>query len=756
MRESLVRAFGLFMLAIVLVSCGRSSSVSDTAAADNAVRVLSNRADLVSGGDALIEIVLGDQAPEDVKVALNGKDVSNEFSLDDAGHFIGVISGMKSGDNVVTANVGGRKSRGTIVNHDNGGPIFAGPQLQPWTCQEGAIDDHCNQAATYAYYYKSSNPLKFGLESYDPQNPPEDIAQTTTENGTTIPYIVRVETGYQDRDQYQIAVLFDPTQPWSAAHPQKQFNHKLVVTHGHSCAVTYAAGRAPNVLNYAPANLLSLGGIDISLPDEAAPNTAITALGDGYAVMSTALSNSVLNCNVALQAESLMMAKEHLIEAYGTLRFTIGTGCSGGSLAPQQVANAYPGIFQGVVVTCSFPDAWSTATQFADYHLLLSYFGDSSRWGSGVQWPEGDRAKVMGHISALNAIVSDNAQWHVAVPTDPCSGTTTETRYDAANNPGGVRCTITDAAINLLGPRPSELWSDAEKRLGRGFAAFPIDNVGVQYGLSALLSGAITPAQFVDLNKQIGGMDVDTNPTAERAAAVDSALANAYRTGAINETTNYDRTAIIDCRGPDPGLFHDSYRAFAIRARLDREHGSHANQLIWEGPFPIIGDTACNVTGFNAMNRWLEAVEGDTSDTPLATKIVADKPADLGDQCWSGAGVKLSDNLCGDLIVPIYGTPRTVAGDAVSTDTNKCQLKPLDRADYGSVTFPDAQWQELQTLFKDGVCDYSKAGVAQQANVSWQTYQHDDGRVIYGGSKLPAAPANSGQGWASPAFAPFS
>src|SRR3546814_5282168 len=49
--------------------------------------------------------------------------------------------------------------------------------------------------------------------------------------------------------------------------------------------------------------------------------------------------------------------------------------------------------------------------------------------------------------------------------------------------------------------------------------------------------------------------------------------------------------SVIDCRGPDPGLFHDAYRAFAVRARLDREHGSHVNQLIWEGAFPIAGDT---------------------------------------------------------------------------------------------------------------------------------------------------------------------
>ena len=37
-----------------------------------------------------------------------------------------------------------------------------------------------------------------------------------------------------------------------------------------------------------------------------------------------------------------------------------------------------------------------------------------------------------------------------------------------------------------------------------GFARVPWDNVGVQYGLDALTGGAITPAEFLDLNAQIG------------------------------------------------------------------------------------------------------------------------------------------------------------------------------------------------------------------------------------------------------------
>ena len=55
------------------------------------------------------------------------------------------------------------------------------------------------------------------------------------------------------------------------------------------------------------------------------------------------------------------MTKQHVIDHYGPVNWTIGTGCSGGSLVQQQVANAYPGIYQGITPQCSFTDAWSSA-----------------------------------------------------------------------------------------------------------------------------------------------------------------------------------------------------------------------------------------------------------------------------------------------------------------------------------------------------------------------------------------------------------
>ncbi|MDE0854748.1 MAG: DUF6351 family protein [Nevskia sp.] len=746
-----------------LVSCGSSSPVTGTGpAADgsgplsgSAIQILSNRADLISGGDALVQVVLPASTPASaVTVSLNGSDVSAQFSFGAGGAYMGLVGGMAPGRNTITANYPGGSSSYALINHPSGGPLIAGPQQMPWSCQQGSVDAQCNQPPAYAYVYISSNPLKRGFQTYDPANPASDVAGTTTDGGITVPFIVRVETGYLDRDQYKIAALYQPGKPWTAVEPQPQFNHKLLISHGALCGASFEPVAAPSVTDYAaPFGLLA------GLPVTAGPNSLQYALGAGFVVMSTALDNSGHDCDVAIQAESLIMAKERVIEQYGTLRYTMGSGCSGGSLAMQWIANAYPGIYQGILPTCSFPDAWSTVTQVADYHLLVSYFGELALGAggtSGVPWTPVQAAAVEGSDLPLNAVLDNIGLFPAFVPGNVCPGTTAATVYNARTNPGGDRCGPTDLGINVFAPRAPAVWSAVEKQLGHGFAGIAADNVGVQYGLSALQKGLITPHMFLDLNAKIGGLNIDLQASPDRLVADQPALANAYRSGMINEANNLGQTAIIDCRGPDPGLVHDAYRAFAIRARLDRETGGHANQLIWEGPALIFGDTACNQNSLIAMDRWLAAVEKDQSPAPLAQKIIADKPSDLGDACFDGVGNQLSASLCGKLIVPVYGTARTAAGESITTDANKCQLKPLNRGDdYGPSPFTDAQWAQMQALFPDGVCDFNKPGVSQQPTIPWQTYQDARGQVIYGGIPLPAAPVNSGSGWAGPAFRSF-
>ncbi len=724
------------------------------------LRVLSGRPDLVSGGDARVALgQLGGASTEAVRVRLNGRDVTGRFARRASGRYEGRLTGLEVGRNVLTAQTpGGRTGRLVITNHPNGGPVFSGPQADHYRCQQGARDAQCNQPAAYSLLYKSTNPTKPGLQPYDPDSPPDDVASTTTDQGVTVPFIVRREDGYQDRDRYAILTLFQPGKPWRPWKPQRQFNHKILIPHGGNCGASYTPGD-PRLADYSG-----------TLPEETPGVTPSyeTALGRGFAVISTALANTGHNCSVAMNAESLMMAKERFVERYGTIRYTIGTGCSGGSIAQHTVANAYPGIYQGLVTTCSYPDTLSAGAQFADYHLLRLYFEDPSRWGDGVVWSPTQFAAVEGHLSHVNAVAADEGLFKAALnPEHPCSGTVDpvagdpRTRYDDDTNPGGVRCSVLDTMINQLGPRPRSVWGVEEKAVGRGFGGVPFANTGIQYGKRAWQDGQITTAQFLDLNEAVGGLDVDSRHIEARTAGDPASVARAYRTGLLNEADNLDEVAMLNFGGPDPGIAHDYAHAFWTEERLERDQGHTDNRVMWFGVTPLIGDPRWANEALLEMDRWLRAVERDRSATPLARKIVQRKPADLTDRCSNVPGVLevpgKDDEV--DCVLPEslqlrLSTPREVAGDTVFNDRLSCRLRPLDRGrdDVGPLPMTDDEWARLQAVFPRGVCDYDRPGVGQQGTQTWLTYSRADGRARYGGRNLPPAPPRSAEGWSSTPF----
>ncbi|HYH59528.1 MAG TPA: DUF6351 family protein [Thermoleophilaceae bacterium] len=684
------------------------------------IEVLSSRADLVSGGDAVVAISAKRASKlRRLEVRLNRRKVTRRFRMRDDGRRAARIKGLRNGRNVIVARrPNGLGKRLVIRNHPNGGPVFSGPQVKPWTCQEAAVDDQCNQPAEYTFLYKPEESEE--LAPYDPENPPDDVAMTTTDEGVEVPFIVRQELGYQDRDQYRIITLFKPGSKWSRWDPQKQWNQKLLITHGGGCGGDYDTSSA-RLDDYS-------GTIP---PTPGYVQSYVTALGRGFAVGSTALNNNGHNCNIVVQAESMLMMKERLVERYGDLRHTIGTGCSGGSITQQQVANAYPGgVYDGLVVTCAYPDSLSTGSQFADYHLLRIYFEDTSRWGPGVVWTPSQWAAVEGRPDPVNAIAADELFFKDATnPAGDC--VSAEVVYNRQTNPGGVRCSVLDYMINVLGPRPESVWSEVEKEAGRGFAGAPFANEGVQFGLGALRQGLITPAQFLDLNAKIGGFGIDAEQVPERLAGDDASIANAYRSGAINEGNNLDQVAIIDHAGPDPGLAHDYVHTWWMRDRLEREQGHLGNYVLWFGPTPLIGDVDWATEAMIAMDRWLTAVEADTSNKPLARKIVDEKPEDLLDRCTA--------TVCEQYLATRYETPRSVADGPKTGDVNKCQLRPPVREDY-PLTITNADFERLAEIFPTGVCDWAKPGVGQQGAIPWMTYQRRSGKVIYGGSPLGPEP----------------
>ncbi|MFL5422547.1 MAG: DUF6351 family protein, partial [Myxococcales bacterium] len=223
------------------------------------IRTLSNRADLVSGGDALVEIVLSKpKLANALRVQLNGRDVTGGFAVRAGGRILGLVNGLANGDNVLVASTSkSHAARLVITNHPIGGPVIAGPQTSPFVCatptpqastiaiatnasglHTNAIDAQCNIATETFLFYRTTSPTCVNVLP-DPSPPavanpnacfkpftqgttPADLAFTTTDQGVTVPYIVRVERGTIDRGIFDIAVLFTPEKPWTPFAPQPQ------------------------------------------------------------------------------------------------------------------------------------------------------------------------------------------------------------------------------------------------------------------------------------------------------------------------------------------------------------------------------------------------------------------------------------------------------------------------------------------------------------------------------------------------------
>ena len=72
------------------------------------IRTLSNRADLISGGDALVEVRVPESAPlRHVRLYLNGADVTASFRTDAATRVMrGVLTDLQNGRNELGAAAG--------------------------------------------------------------------------------------------------------------------------------------------------------------------------------------------------------------------------------------------------------------------------------------------------------------------------------------------------------------------------------------------------------------------------------------------------------------------------------------------------------------------------------------------------------------------------------------------------------------------------------------------------------------------------
>jgi hypothetical protein len=675
------------------------------------IAVLSGQPDRVSGGDALVQITVSSSLRHRPAVALNQRDISNSFHRD-AHQFVGLVKDLKNGKNDLRVVVSGSPPESlTLVNYPIQGPIISGPHIYPFICQTSSfklpdghalgppLDADCSAATRINYVYMStatktfrSLPTTFAL--------PRDVAKTTTTAGLTVNFVVRIETATINRGVYQSAILHDPTvdPAPSAFAPPPAWNKVLLGVHGYGCTGGWYTQVGPR--------------FDLVLDAK--------RLGEGDAIFTNTLQNPSTSCNPLLAGETAMMGKEHFIKTYGVPAYSLSLGCSGGAYTSLQVIDAFPGLFDGTIVECTFPDALSIALSGMDGHLLTHYFRVINTKGfteaqqiavSGYEskeaWyqaanqagrtdPVPRRKDVVGYASAV---------WSSAVPE--------RLRYDPVSNPAGARPTIWDISKNIYGTDQ-----------GTGAAWRVFDNVGVQYGLYALNAGIISKAQFLDLNERIGGYDRDDNYVSTRTTADEHAVIEAYRSGAeLGGSGGLASVPIVDLSGimEESAHYHYQWFHFAVRERLLRANGNSDNHVMWRGDYDADVPNAVYERAFELLKQWVAAVKADQSGISMREKLLQHKPRQLVDGCWTGSKPRRfiaerqsfgnrGTSACNTLW-PSYAFPRFEAGGPLSADILKCQLKPIDTRDYG-IPFSAEELNRLRRVFPYGTCDWTKPSIA--------------------------------------------
>lgn len=692
---------GLVGIAFMGVLIGASATPAGSQEREKLqVTAVSSRPGTVSGDDALIRVeVPPSTAADKVRVEVGGRDVTSSFRPSGDNALMGVVKELSKGANTFTARAQGADAgQLTVKNHPITGPVFAGPHEQPFVCDTAEfktvtgttlgqpIDQDCSVRTRVDYMYRTTAGTFVPLPDQNVR--PADLATATTSAGKKVPYIVRVETGTINRGIYETAVLHDPESGTPDPLERGQgWNGRLVYGFGGGCnGGWYVQGRnTVGIMND-------------------------TYLSKGYGVASSTLNVFGNNCNDLLAAETMSMVKERFVETYGDPAFTIGNGCSGGSYQTHQIADNYPGLLDGILSGCSFPDVgFGTIHTLSDAQLLNHYFKEVA---PDAFTKEQQRAvSGFGKWESIGSLARAGGRIDPTVFCPP--QLPAEQRYDPATNPDGARCDVYSHTVNVYGEVP-----------GSGKARRPLDNTGIQYGLEALNKGTIDIDQFIDLNRRIGGLDDDAKPAAQRTVADLTAVRTAYRTGRmLNGGGGLADVPIIDYRDytddAAAGDMHMRFHSFSTRARLDKANGTHANQVML---------TRSNGHGFTLagmlsdMDQWLTGIKGDSSNDAPIEKIVRHQPQGLTDACWTrGVGAKKIaepqvegiDNTECNTLYPVWTSPRMVAGADVANDIIKCRKRPVVRSDY-LVPVTDGQFTDLKAIFRDGVCDWSQPGAGQQ------------------------------------------
>jgi len=790
-----IASVGLLTLAVLLAVPGLASANGNTWS----IEILSSAPDQVSGGDALVRVGFpGEDIKPDTVLLLNGEDVTGSLAPDN-GDLVGVVAGFALGDNLLqlkpSAAANAVQAELAARNHPLSGPIFSGPQQQPFVCTtarsalgQPLIDNQdeigipvaqedengnypsdgrgyptaeaeivgwskdCAGETRLDYLYRTTDGAFRTLG--DPSGPlPFDIAMTTTLDGQTVPYIVRWERGTNNRFIYSVAVLAPTTETDPSEPDDSLWNGRLVF----SLQGGVAIGRTQGTVS-----------TSARLPDD--------QLKLGYAVLNSSGLRTNTHYNLQLGGETALMLKEHFIEDHGVPLYTVGIGGSGGAIQQYVYAQNHPGLIDAAIPVYSYSDMITQAVHVGDCELLEHYFDATDRFNP--KWQDVLNRRAIQGLNAsrnpINMSSGEQGQWNglyfiysllglnAPVPEAPPNPAITECRRawfgltplvfnptfedvsdldKLAQGTDGVEWTHAGDLVNIYGVDET------------GFARTPWGNAGVQYGLTALTGGTITPAEFLDLNAQVGSWkptedivpegfpfvgdfspadfdpwsarninlspDGGVTPASRRSADLD-ATAAAYNSG-MHFGGDID-IPVIDWRHylEEELDMHHSHQSFATRRRLELARGNADNQVIWftdARPSVAFDQTP---EAFEVIDEWMANLRANPelgvagNRPPLAvdrcfatdgTQIAA------GDEVWDGILDTNPAGACTQLF-QIHRSSRIVAGGPIQGGIFQCGLKSVDQAisdgDYGSWSPSAAERARLLEIFPDGVCDWSQ------------------------------------------------
>ena len=756
---------------IVGVAIAGQEKAPTTAASDGdsfEISILSSSPDMVSGGDALVRV----DAPEIVplsllRVELNGADVTTAFAPDPEDHaLVGLVDGFVLGANTLEVEptwwppLWPALAQLNVTNYPITGPIFSGPQQYPFVCQTErsglgqplvdnddpenpigfpvyAVDENgnktsvvigwskdCSAETRVDYMYRTTGGKFLPLPAGDP---PADLAQTTTLDGRTVDYVVRWERGTIDRFIYSLAMLAplgeNPEQPDDSA-----WNGRLVYSFDGGVGIGHSQGKASPPLLH---DVLSLG----------------------YAVATSTGNITGVHYNLQVGGEAALMVKERFIERHGVPYYTVGVGGSGGGIQQYVYGQNHFSLLDAAIPQYSYPDMVTQTIHVGDCELLEYYMdvtdGANPKWKTweNRSWLEGMNASntvpnpYTGKLGASECIIgwrgltplAMNPLWH-----QPIAG---EGLMKPTGVMGQVQWTHWDDLRNIYGVD------------GDDYARVTWDNVGVQYGLQALLDGNITPDEFLKLNAKIGGwkqaedmvqegcpfvpqlcvypaqwdpwssrnMTLSPGGTtpAPRTEGSIEAMNAAYESGIVFD--GKIDIPIIDWRHylEDELNMHNTHQSFAERQRMIEGQGNADNQVIWftdARPSRASDQTA---EAFRVIDQWMANIKANPDKS-----VAENKPTDAVDRCFATNSVEIArgDNVWDGIlndepagactqVFPLYSTSRIVAGGPLKGGIYKCQLQPVVDAiaagTYGLWTPDAAQQLRLKEIFPDGVCDYS-------------------------------------------------